>query len=325
MAHREVGQLSLADGLVGGRRRVNDLDRIAASIDWSALAGVLSEVYASRRGRPAYPPVALLRCLLLQQWYSLSDPGTEEALSDRLSFRRFVGLSLDDDVPDHSTLSRFRDVLVARGLGERVFEEVNRQLEAAGLMVKRGTLIDASLIAADARPRHRELDSGRGRTLGTLSDADPDARWTVKRGRSTFGYKAHVAVDEGSGLIRRSVMTPANVHDSVPADGLILGDEAAVYADSAYAKEARRADLAARGIEDGIMRRNHRGRPLGEPERRRNGEIARVRSAVERLFGLMKRHYRYTRVRYRSLRRNAAHLHLLCIAINLRRAVALGA
>jgi transposase len=117
---RELGQLSLADGLVeGGAGRNRQLERIAALVDWGGFEKLLGEVYAAPVGRPSYGPLVLLRCLLLQQWYRLSDPGLEEALSDRLSFRRFVGLALADPVPDHSTLSRFRSELTRRGLASR--------------------------------------------------------------------------------------------------------------------------------------------------------------------------------------------------------------
>ena len=132
---RELGQLSLADGLVdGGAGRNRQLEQIAALVGWAAFERLLGEVYAAPVGRPSYGPVVLLKCLLLQQWYRLSDPGLEEALADRLSFRRFVGLALADPVPDHSTLSRFRSELSRRGLAERLLTELNRQLDARGLM-----------------------------------------------------------------------------------------------------------------------------------------------------------------------------------------------
>ncbi len=216
MSHREVGQLSLADELVGRGRKKSNLDRLSEVIEWSSFERLLSDIYASRRGRPSYPPVVLLKCLLLQQWYGLSDPGLEEALFERLSFRRFVGLSLDDAVPDHSTVSRFRQQVSDHGLTDRLLEEVNRQLDGHGLILRRGTLIDASIIKADAAPKHHDLGPGRGITPGTGSKADPDASWTVKRRQATFGYKAHISVDEGSGLIRKAITTPANVHDRHP-------------------------------------------------------------------------------------------------------------
>ena len=224
---RELGQLSLADGLVdGGAGRNRQLERIAALVDWAAFARLLGEVYAAPVGRPSYGPVVLLKCLLLQQRYRLSDPGLEEALSDRLSFRRFVGLALADPVPDHSTLSRFRSELTRRGLAERLLRELNRQLDAWGLMVKAGTLIDASLVEADCRrPRQGAPVAGR---------SDQDASWNAMPEQPLFGDKMHLAVDHGSGLLRRAILTPGHVSDKVPFLDLVQGDERAVYADKGY-------------------------------------------------------------------------------------------
>lgn len=313
---RSFGQLSLADGLVTGR--TGSLDGIAELVDWAALEGLLAGVQAAPTGRPGYGPLILLRCALLQQWYGLSDLGLEEALTDRLSFRRFVGLSLSDPVPDHSTLSRFRKVLVDQQLGERLLGEVNRQLAAKGLMLKRGTLVDASLVAANARrPRKNEPKEVR---------SDQDATWNAMPDDGPhYGYKAHVAVDEGSGLVRQAILTPANVSDRTPAPQLIQGDEQAFYADKGYDGWWLSARLAERGIADRVMRSNYRRRPLTPEGIARNKAIARVRSQVERTFAVMKQWYGYRRVRYRSLVRNSLQLQLLCTAINLRRALVLAA
>lgn len=313
---RRFGQLGLADGMVSGR--TGSLDRIADFVDWKALEGLMETVQASPVGRPGYGPLILLRCVLLQQWYGLSDPGLEEALADRLSFRRFVGLSLSDPVPDHSTLSRFRKVLVEQRLGERLLAEVGRQLASKGLVLKRGTLVDASLIAANARrPRKGEPTEER---------SDPDASWNAMPDDGPhYGYKAHVAVDEGSGLVRQAILTPANVSDRTPAPRLIQGDEQAFYADKGYDGWWLSARLAERGIADRIMRPNYRRRRLTPEEIARNRAIGRVRAQVERTFAVLKQWYGYTRVRYRCLARNHLQLHLLCIAMNLRRALVLGA
>jgi IS5 family transposase len=314
---RELGQLSLADGLVEGAGRNRQLAKIAALVDWPAFERLLGAIYAAPVGRPSYGPLVLLRCLLLQQWYRLSDPGLEEALSDRLSFRRFVGLALADPVPDHSTLSRFRSELVRRGLSERLLAELNRQLNAKGLMVKAGTLIDASLVEADCRgPRKGEPKERR---------SDPDASWTAMKDEPLFGYKMHLAVDQSSGLVRRAILTPANVSDKTPFLALVQGDERAVYADRGYDGWWYKAELAARGIEDGIMAGSYRRRRLDAAGRARNRVLGKIRAPVERSFAILKRWYGYGRVRYRSLVRNALQLQLLALALNLRRALALTA
>jgi IS5 family transposase len=315
---RELGQLSLADGLVGGGAgRNRQLERIAALVEWPAFARLLGAIYAAPVGRPSYGPLVLLKCLLLQQWYRLSDPGLEEALSDRLSFRRFVGLALADPVPDHSTLSRFRSELVRRGLAERLLAELNRQLDARGLMVKTGTLIDASLVEADCRrPRKGEPVERR---------SDRDATWNAMPEQPLFGYKMHLAVDQGSGLVRQAILTPGHVSDKTPFLALVQGDEQAVYADRGYDGWWYKAELARRGIADGIMAGSYWRRRLDAAGHARNRALGKVRAPVERTFALLKRWYGYRRVRYRSLIRNALQLQLLAIALNLRRALALTA
>ena len=286
----------LADGLVEGAGRNRQLEKIAALVDWAAFERLLGEVYAAPVGRPSYGPVVLLKCLLLQQWYRLSDPGLEEALSDRLSFRRFVGLALADPVPDHSTLSRFRSELTRRGLAELLLAELNRAARCQGLMVKAGTLIDASLVAADARrPRKDEPLEGR---------SDPDASWNAMPEQPLFGYKMHLAVDQGSGLVRRAILTSGHVSDKAPfwiSSKVTSGRSTLTRA----TKAAGTAGSCPSGIADGIMTGNYRQRPLDGAGHARNRALGRIRAAVERTFAILKRHYGYTRVRYRRLVRNA--------------------
>lgn len=313
MAEKRIGVGNFADAFMApGVGRNARLERIDGLFEWGSFEKLLKPV-RSEIGRRGYPALAMFKALLLQQWYGLSDPGLEEALLDRLSFRRFCGFSLEDETPDETTFVRFRAALVEQGLARQLFAEVGRQLDKRGLVLKTGTLIDASLIEAQvARPAG---PSGGGSVL------DPDAEWTRRGARSYFGYKAHVAVDEGSGLIRGAIMTSARVNDTVPADGLIQGDEKAVYADKAYESKARRGRLKAAGIKDRIMHRSHKNQAaLPHWQQVRNKLISPIRSAVERPFGVLKQSYGYRRVRYRGLAKNASHLFLLCIALNLRRA-----
>ena len=235
-------------------------------LDWPALEAVLGDLRAAPTGRPGYPPLVMLRVLLLAQWYGLSDPELEEALADRLSFRRFAGLPLDGPVPDETTICRFRGELVRRALSARLLAAVEAQLAAKGLVLRRGTLIDATLIEADADVR--KGPDGRPVTV------EREAGFARRRGRAFFGFKAHLAVDQGSGLVRRTRLTAANVNETLVADALILGDEAAVYADKAYDSLARRAALAACGIGDGILRRGNR-RPLTGRRSRATGRWCR--------------------------------------------------
>lgn len=316
MSHRSVGQLGFADGLVSGSGPRGALDRLGRELDWTGFDELLRPIYGSARGRPSYPPLVLFKCLLLQQWYRLSDPGLEEALCDRLSFRRFVGLSLHDSAPDHSTLCRFRAKLAEGSRAEALFEELSRQLAAKGLVLRQGTLIDATVVQADAVPLPHVRAAER---------SDKDAGFTKTRRGYKLGYKAHVAMDEGSRLIRRAVLTPANVHDAhwPVVRRLVQGDEQIVLADKGYAGSELPYHLARSGIEDGVLKRRTSRAPLTSAQEAHNARCQPRRVAIESLFGLMKRSYGYARVRYRSLARNAVHLQLLCTAINMRRALVL--
>ena len=208
---------------------------------------------ATQARAPGYTPLVMFKALLLQALYGLSERELEEALRDRLSFRRFVGLSLEEAVPDHTVLNRFRNLLIEAGFLRSCSRELDRQLEQAGVILKRGTMLDATLIeAAAARPSEDR------------PSRDPDARFTKRQGKtgSTFGYKAHVGVDEGSGLIRSLVTTPANVNDTEPADALIRGDERSVMGDAAYHTHARERRLKAGGVKARLMRRPNKHHPV---------------------------------------------------------------
>jgi transposase, IS5 family len=318
-----AGQLGFAEAFLAAKAGQNRrLERILRVLDWSPFEAILKPLAPSGgRGRPAYPGLMMFRALLLAQWYQLSDPALEEALADRISFRRFCGFALDAVTPDETTICRFRNALAEAGLGEALMAELDRQLGAGGFLVKEGTMIDATLIEAQAaRPRDDRVNEAPSQDEPGEPRVDPDAGFTKKEGKTVYGYKAHVAVDRISGLIRRACLTPANVNDTTPADALVMGDERAVYADMAYSTHARRAALKARGIKDRILHRpNKHHRELPRRQQQRNGLIRVARAAVERTFGTFKRGYGYRQVRYFSLAANAIELQLKCIAFNLRR------
>lgn len=297
--------------LPDGLGRTGRLDRLSVLVKWYRFEKLLARLRDEGPGRPGYPPLVMFKALLLQSLYALSDAELEEALADRLSFRRFTGLSLTDAVPDHTTLCRFRQRLIASGLLEKLFAELDRQLEAAGMILKRGTMLDATLIeAAVGEPR------------GGEAPRDPDARLTSRKGKVGihYGYKAHVGVDEGSGLVRAVITTPANVNDTVPADRLIRGDEAVVWADAAYHTHARHAALKARGIKPRLARRANRHHPVLPPRLKHyNRLIARRRAAVETTFATWKRRMGLTAVRYIGLAKAAAQVMLVAMAFNMRR------
>lgn len=297
--------------------RNHRLDQVTALVRWSRFEKRLCKLEPDGAGRPPFDPLVMFKALLLQQWYGLSDAQLEEALNDRVSFRRFLGLALDADAPDHTTICRFRNRLVAAGLMGRLFAEFDRQMEERGLVLKHGTMVDATLVeAACGRPPR-----------GAEEDApDQDARFAKREGQpgSTYGYKAHVGVDQGTRLIRSALLTPANINETSVADALIRGDERAVYGDKAYATKARRQRLKAAGIKDRIMHKSWGGGPPLTPwQKRRNALIAPRRASVETVFAVLKRRMGYVRARYLGLIKNAAHLLLLTLAYNMRRASAL--
>jgi IS5 family transposase len=291
---------------------VEALERLLRLVDWSRFEELLAGIHAAKRGEASYPPLMMFKVLLLQRWYGLSDPAMAAALSDTLSFMAFAGLSLTDATPDHSTIWRFRQELGKDGLIDRLLAELNRQLEAHGVVVKEGTLIDASIVSSAARrPRMDEEKA---------SPVDPDARFgtTNERGRFAFGYKLHVVVDAGSGLVRGAMVTPANQQEVAVAPRLLEQAAGIVYADRGYDSDALRRQLRARRLGDGLMRRR-RGRELTAAELERNHQLSLKRRPVEALFGTMKRSYHMGRMRAFGLTRVTTDLLMFCIAFNLRR------
>jgi IS5 family transposase len=315
MAHKTSGQLGFADEWLGNNPKLNQrLDKLDRLLDWTPFEKLLSVIYASTEGRPSHPVLLLFKALLLQAWYTLSDYALEEALDDRLSFRRFTGLSTSEKSPDHSVFSRFRDQLIKHDVHDRLFDELNSQMGAKGLVLKQGTLIDATVIeAAPKKPPANEDGTG-GRSL-----QDPDADWTKKGGKYHFGYKAHVGIDQGSELVRKISMTPAHVHDGNMFESALSGDEAWAFADKAYDSKKNQKILEVKRIGNGILIKGTRKRALTAVEKRCNRILSRLRSPVERIFGTLKRSYRYCRAKYLGLRKNKLQLTLTCIAYNLRR------
>ena len=200
-------------------------------MDWEVIEHLLGYIHAKHRGNSAWPPVFMFKALLLQSWYSLSDPKLERLLVRDLLFRRFVGLSLAGSVPDHSSIWRFRQLLEKQGLMASLLAEINRQLSIQGLYIRTGeiSIIDASVIQAQRNRPNKDKDGN--------NTQDPEADWNVKQGsdgkrKSTYGFKAHANVDE-DGFIKATAFTAGNVHDSNNFTDLLSGKESEVYADSA--------------------------------------------------------------------------------------------
>ena len=319
MSRRDYSQKTFADTLVEGRsrrrKRLDRLERVDELLDWQRIDRLLDAINAERRGGRGYPPLCIVKALLLAQWHDLSDPGLEDALADRLSFRRFCGFPLDEETPDETSFVRFRRRLRDLGLYEKLFAEVNRQLAAKGLMVKTGTLVDATVIEARAKPpRSKE---------GMVSAVDPDAGFTKKHGRTYFGYKLHIGVDAGSELIRALETSSADLHDGEAFGALVTGDEGKVYGDKAYGSQKNRDFLSRMGIADALMYKAARNRPLKSWQKWFNKAVSAVRSGVERVFGTGKTGYGLGKTRYFGEARVEGDCYTFAIAYNLRRALSL--
>lgn len=290
------------------------LDGVLRIVDWRAIDKILAKAYPSYMGRPSYPPRQLFKSLLLAQWFQLSDRELEFHIQDRLSFQKFLGFGLQDATPDATTICRFRQRLIDARLYNRLFDAIQRQMEKRGMIVKRGTLVDATFIQAHNKPPAKGNPSAAN---------DPDAAWAVKNGHAKYGYKLHVAVDQESELVRGYATTPGNTNDTSQFDKVFRYDSKAVFADKAYSSYKRKRKLRELGIFCGILDKGQVNRPLNDNQIERNKKLSRVRAAVERCFARLKWHMGFYRGRYKGLLKMSAHISTLMIAYNLQRAVKL--
>jgi len=329
-----------ADYFVEQRRHSNEfLDKIDQFVDWRNIEKLLKKKYkkiVSADGRPAYPPLPMFKLLLLQRWYGLSDPGLEEALNDRISFIRFSGFSLMSSLPDHSTICRFRNNLLELGLYEKLLEEIVRQLEAKGLLVResRGAIVDATIIESSRRPRkvteimpEDRKEDKTDMTFPVSYSDDADAAWIKKGKRPYYGYKAHVSVDAKDGYVIGGHVTPANVADTTELERLVdkldLPEGAMIFADKGYSSENNRNILAQKKLGNGIMDKAVRNKPLTSIEVLINKLISSIRYKVERSIGTLKRGYHFFRMRYLGLKKGNMEFLLNSMAFNLKKAAAM--
>jgi IS5 family transposase len=308
-------QLGLLDSLMPSAPANEFLGRLDTALDWRPIERALQAMYPATTGRPPCAPLALFKTCLLQHCYGLSDPQGEELVADRLSWRRFVGLGLQDAVPDETTLVRFRQRLREHGLHERLLGLVNRQLQQKGLILKAGTLVDATLLPAARRAPAQDDPTG----------GDGGAGYTVKAGRPHYGYKAHVAVDQTPTLIRKVTLTAANVHDSREFETVVTGDGEMVMADKAYWSRARREWCGRHKVANGSLRKAVRGQPLHPAPARVNRLFSSIRGQIEQVFGWWQRSAGYRRVRHVGREAHRLELEFKSICWNLKRLATLSA
>lgn len=339
--HCKSKQLGFIDALIGPGRSRSDrfFDAVDQAVDWAPIEEALSVIHSSPMGRPSITPLLLFKTMLIQRWYDLSDPAAEDSLNDRKSFARFVGLPLDQRAPDHSSISRFRSELLRRNLMATLIERLMAQIETKGLILKQGTLMDATFVLSAARPpsapRQPKADKAKATSgpgaegatalepsdpfaAGKRSRVDPEARWAKKGRQAYFGYKLHLAADQERRMVRAHRTTPANVNDCQIGPELVRCDGGAHYGDKGYSSQPLRDTLAGHGLGDGIMQLGSKHYPLRPAERRRNRILAGVRSAVEGVFGEMKQRLGLFRARYIGLVKVQLECDLVVIAFNLK-------
>lgn len=308
-------QMSLEDQWQPERHRKEGmLEEIDRLVDWQPIEKMLKKMYSKSTGRPALEPLGMFKLLLLEYFYNLSDVKVVEELHDRRSFERFCGIDLTEHRVDDSSLVRFRNRLEENKLMERLFDAFNRQLEAKGLLVKKGTLIDSTLVQGAHRP---------GATGKNGEVLDEDVTWTSRNGQGKHGMKVTIGEDEGSELVRKIDLVTACEHDAPLLPRVVCGDEKKVYADKGYASESNREYLMLHDIDDGILHKATRKHKLKGWQVSLNKVLSSHRSAVERKFAEVKRWHGMERMRYRGLERSKIQVFATMLIVNMKRAVRL--
>lgn len=323
MSHEH--QLNLADQLFSPEKRTTRtaqfLRKIDKVVDWKKLANivrVLDKTSPKKGGRPRLPVMVMVKSLFLQQFYGLSDPQLEEQINDRLSFAEFVGLSLSRKAPDFTSFWKFKEELSAQGLEDKLFDEVQRQLDDKGLIIRKGTIVDATMIEST----NRTLSKKKRQKLeeNPSPQIDSEARSTKKRATWYYGYKGHIGMDAESKIIRKCVLTPANVHDSQLTEELVSYDEKGLFGDKGYADDRLKKMARMYNWYYGMQDKARRGQALSGSQKERNRKLSSVRSAVEHPFAWMKSQAGNAVACAKSLARNRVRFHMSCMCWNLKQA-----
>jgi IS5 family transposase len=307
------------------------LDRLNSLINWEMFRGDLEAIVkkASKGpgGRPRHDVVLMFKILTLQRFYNLSDEQAEYQINDRLTFQKFLGMTLSDSVPDQKTIWLFREDMGRNGGVEKLFSRFDRHLSEQGIMGQEGKIVDASFVEVP-RQRNNRKDNETIKSGGVpdsfaenkhcLRQKDVDARWTKKNEESYYGYKNHVKANQRTKLIAKYEVTDASVHDSQVLELLVEGGDEVLYADSAYRSEKISSLLEAKGIANRIHEKGHRNHPLTEEQKASNKEKSRVRARVEHVFGQMTNTMKEgLYLQYIGLKRIIAGVGLLNLAYNM--------
>lgn len=308
-----MSQISFSDAEYAGKRKKTRrevfLEEMELVVPWKALLKLIEPHYpVAGRGRRPYPLDSMLRVHLMQNWFALSDPAMEEALYEIASLRSFAQLSLNEAIPDETTILNFRHLLEESDLAEDILKAVNAHLSRKGLLLKRGSIVDATIIAAPSSTKNAE------------GKRDPDMHQTKKGEQWFFGMKAHIGVDADSGLVHTVTTTAANESDVEQVADLLHGKEEHVWGDSGYRGAQARVNreelqwhIAARPSDIARMPEGRARKRVQKQEHRK----ASIRAKVEHPFRVIKRQFGFVKVRFRGLAKNTAHVVTLFALSNL--------
>ncbi len=312
------------------------LEALDATIVWSTFRPVLKKLQKRTRksnaGRKPYDVILMFKLLVLQSLYNLSDEQVEFQVRDRLSFMRFLGLSLEDRIPDATTLWLFRESLIEQGLIEPLFKQFNHYLDEQGYEARKGQIIDATIVPVpkqrNSREENQAIKAGEipenwEEQPNKLGQKDTQARWTKKHNKSYYGYKNHVDIDNQHKLIRRYRTTDASVHDSQVLGELIDPDNsnADVWADSAYRSQETERELKSNGYRSHIHHKGKRNQPLSEHKQVVNQKRSAIRARVEHVFGYQENSMGGKLIRTIGLARASAKIGLMNLGYNMKRLV----
>ena len=302
------------------------LDKIAMIMDWVAIKTLLSHNLKNRTdavGNRAYPPLKMFKVLLLQTLFDLSDREMDESLFDRVSFRKFAGFIFELKTPSYTTICRFRNKIIRQGLDHKLFKLINNHLMSNKLIVKKGIVVDASIIKSARRPRKIISISKQNKTK-ILYSKDLEAKWTIKGGIPYYGYKLHMSTDSRHGFILGGHITSANRADTTELSTIIQEAKpqkgAFILADKGYSSKNNRNYLGTLGFKDGIMHKANVGKKLTELQKNMNAKISSVRGIVERTFGTLKEKYSFHRAKYLGIIKLKGQFLLSAMVLNLKKA-----
>ena len=314
------------------------LERLNKGVDFELFRELLEngliQLVKGKGGRPPYDYVLMFKILILQRYYNISDDQVEYQINDRMSFMRFLDLTIADDVPDSKTIWHFREQITDLGLVEELFALFLSKLEALNLIINEGKIVDASFVevprARNSKDENEQIK--KGETPSSFQDnphkssqKDVDARWTKKNNVNFYGFKDHVKQDAKSKLITKYVITDASVHDS-QATELLLDEtdrDEPFFADSAYTGEPQEKIIKDKGMMDCVCQKGHRNKPLTDEQKLSNKEKSRIRSRVEHIFGFMEMSMNGMYIHCIGIKRATAIIGLMNLTYNMYRTLVL--